>query len=214
MNLPNGITVARLVAAPVVFFLILGGGFGQLLFAFIFFVVAAVSDVWDGYLARRRGQITDFGKLVDPIADKLLVIVTFIPFYIVSHRPDLSPVLPVVPWWQTLPLWVLLVVLGRELTITVFRGFAKRRGVVIAAGREGKYKALVQNVFIGAEILWLALRDRALERSWDSAFWSFWTDFHGAFVGITLAVAVLLTAYSLFVYLWRYRALVSRLGPL
>ncbi len=213
MNLPNGITVARFVAAPVIFVLILGGGFGQLLFAFVFFVVAAVSDVWDGYLARRRGQITDFGKLADPIADKLLVLVTFIPFYVVSHRPGLDSVLPVVPWWQTLPLWVLLVVLGRELTITVFRGFAKRRGVVIAAGREGKYKALVQNVFIGAEILWLALRDRALERSWDSAFWGFWTHFHGAFVGITLAVAVLLTAYSLFVYLWRYRALVGRLGP-
>ncbi len=86
MNLPNGITVARTLAAPVIFALILSGGFGRLLLAFILFLAAAISDIWDGYLARRRGQITDFGKLADPIADKLLVVSTFVPFYIVSLR--------------------------------------------------------------------------------------------------------------------------------
>ncbi|UCC73061.1 MAG: CDP-diacylglycerol--glycerol-3-phosphate 3-phosphatidyltransferase [Gemmatimonadota bacterium] len=211
MNLPNGITVARILAAPVIFVLILSGGFGSLLAAFVLFVTAAVSDIWDGYLARRRGQITDFGKLADPIADKLLVVSTFVPFYIVSLRAVESEV-PVVWGWGVLPLWVLLVVLGRELLITVFRGFAKRKGVVIAAGKEGKYKALFQDLFIGGEILWLALRSRALERGWDSAFWSFWKVFHGSYVTITLAIAVLLTAYSLGVYLWRYRALVTRPG--
>ncbi|MGD2155164.1 MAG: CDP-alcohol phosphatidyltransferase family protein [Gemmatimonadales bacterium] len=210
MNLPNGITVARTMAAPVIFTLILSGGFGLLLVAFVLFVTAAVSDIWDGYLARRRGQITDFGKLADPIADKLLVVVTFVPFYILSLRAPPSDV-PVVYGWDVLPLWVLIVVLGRELLITVFRGFAKRKGVVIAAGKAGKYKAVFQNMFIGGEILWLALRSRALERAWDSPFWSFWKVFHGSYVTITLAVAVLLTAYSLVVYLWRYRALVARL---
>ncbi len=209
MNLPNAITVARIFAAPVIFFLILGGGFGQLLFAFILFVAAGLSDLWDGYLARRRGQITDFGKLADPIADKLLVVSTFVPFYVVSLREGASTELAVVPWWGTLPLWVLVVVLGREFLITVFRGFAKQKGVVIPAGREGKYKALIQNLFIGGEILWLALRSRAIERAWDSPFWSFWKVFpHGAFVAITLAVAVLLTLYSLLVYFWQYRSLV------
>ncbi len=208
MNLPNGITVARIVAAPVVFALILSGGFGQLLLAFILFVIAALSDLWDGYLARRRGQITDFGKLADPIADKLLVVSTFVPFYIVSVREAMTT-LSVVPYWAVLPLWVLLVVLGREFLITVFRWFAKGRGVVIAAGKEGKYKATFQNMFMGGEILWLAVRSRALERGWDSPFWSFWKVFHGSFVAITLAIAVLLTAYSLLVYLWRYRSVVG-----
>ncbi len=209
MNLPNAITVARIFAAPVIFFLILGGGFGQLLLAFVLFVTAAVSDLWDGYLARRRGQITDFGKLADPIADKLLVVSTFVPFYVVSLREGAATDLAVVPWWGTLPLWVLLVVLGREFLITVFRGFAKQKGVVIPAGREGKYKALIQNLFIGGEILWLALRTRAIERAWDSAFWSFWKVFpHGFFVAVTLAAAVLLTLYSLLVYFWQYRSLV------
>ena len=211
MNLPNGITVARIVAAPVIFALILGGGFGRLLVAFILFVTAAVSDIWDGYLARRRGQITDFGKLADPIADKLLVVSTFVPFYIVSLRAPASDV-PVVFGWDVLPLWVLIVVLGRELLITVFRGLAKRKGVVIPAGKEGKFKATFQNMFIGGEILWLALRSRALERAWDSPFWSFWKVFHGSYVAITLTIAVVLTAYSLLVYFWRYRALAARLA--
>ncbi|MGD8867795.1 MAG: CDP-diacylglycerol--glycerol-3-phosphate 3-phosphatidyltransferase [Gemmatimonadales bacterium] len=208
MNLPNGITVARIVATPVILLMILGGGFGQLIFAFVLFVTAAVSDIWDGYLARRRGQITTFGKLLDPIADKLLVVATFIPFYVLSLSEGLSTTVSVVPFWGILPLWVLLVVLGRELLITLFRGFAKQRGIVIPAGKAGKYKALFQNLFIGSEILWLALRSRALERDWDSAFWSFWEIFHGSFVAVTLGIAVVLTAYSLAVYLWQYRSLV------
>ena len=211
MNLPNGITVARVLAAPVVFFLILHGGLTQLVVAFILFLAAAISDIWDGYLARRRGQITDFGKLADPIADKLLVVSTFVPFYIVSIS-ELGLDVPVVPYWGVLPLWVLIVVLGRELAITMFRWFAKRRGVVIAAGVEGKYKAVFQNMFMGGEIVWLAVRGQALERGWDTPFWSFWQVFHGLYVAITLTIAVLLTAYSLAVYLWRYRALVRSIG--
>lgn len=211
MNLPNVITVARFVAAPVIFALILSGGFAELILAFVIFVSAGVSDLWDGYLARRRGQITDFGKLADPLADKLLVLATFIPFYAVSLRVGFGD-LPVVPYWRILPLWVLIVVLGRELLVTLFRGFAKRKGVVIPAGRAGKYKALFQNLFIGGEVLWLALRARALERDWSSPFWSFWQVLHGSYVAITLTVAVLLTAYSLIAYVWKYRALVARMG--
>ncbi len=210
MNLPNGITVARILATPVIFALILGGGFIELVLAFALFVTAGVSDLWDGYLARRRDQITDFGKLADPIADKLLVLATFVPFYLVSHAPRGAAGPDAVPYWGTLPLWVLVVVLGREVLITLFRTFAKRKGVVIAAGRAGKGKALFQNLFIGGEILWLALRVRAIDRGWAGGFWSFWQVFHGAFVAATLTIAVALTAYSLAVYLWQNRALVAR----
>ncbi|MEE8521221.1 MAG: CDP-alcohol phosphatidyltransferase family protein [Gemmatimonadota bacterium] len=212
MNLPNGITIARILATPIVFALILSDRFGYQVLAFVIFIIAAVSDLWDGYIARSRGLITDFGKLADPIADKLLTFATFIPFYILSHRPGSQEGLAVVPWWGTLPLWVLIVVLGRELLITAFRAFAKRRGVVIPAGKEGKYKMVFQNIYIGSQILWIALRDRALEQGWDSPFWSFWQVFHGSVVAISLAAAVILTAYSLIVYLWRYRALVIELG--
>ena len=210
MNLPNIITVARVVAAPVVLALILGGSFSQLVFAFVLFVTAALSDLWDGYLARRRGQITDFGKLADPIADKLLILCTIVPFHVVTLRDGGATGLDVVPYWGGMHLWLVIVILGRELVITGFRWFATRKGVVIAAGKAGKYKALFQNLFVGGEILWLALRSQALERGWDTPFWSFWKVFHGSFVAITLAIALALTVYSLGVYFWRYRALVSR----
>lgn len=210
MNLPNGITVARIGAAPVLFALILSGGFELHLLAFVIFIAAGLSDLWDGYIARRRGEITEFGKLADPIADKLLVFATFIPFYIVSHRTDLPAELTAVPWWGPLPLWVLIVILGRELLITAFRAVARRQGVVIAAGTAGKYKTLSQNFFIGSLILWYVLQHRVLERGWSGGFWTFWQDFHGAFVGGILGVAVFLTAYSLIVYFWRYRTVMSR----
>src|SRR5690606_13000503 len=139
LNLPNLITVARIILAVVVVPLLFADSFGARLLAFVIFLVAAISDLWDGYLARSRGLVTNLGKLLDPIADKLLLFATFIPFYLLSHPPD--PEIPF-PWFGgVLPLWIVLVIFGRELFITLFRSYAARRGVVIAAGKAGKYKA-------------------------------------------------------------------------
>ena len=203
MNLPNLITIARIVLAVVVVPLLFVDRFDARLAAFIIFLVAAFSDLWDGHLARSRGLITDLGKLLDPIADKLLLAATFIPFYALSHpgRPD-QPF----PWFDgRFPLWIMLVIFGRELFITLFRGYAARRGVVIAAGKAGKYKAVTQNVFIGAGILWFALHSLAGARGWDGPVWEGWKSFHFAFAVFFLCIAVVLTVYSMIVYLWGYR---------
>src|SRR5690606_7186639 len=85
-TLPNALTVLRVLLAPAIFFLVFLPGFGARALAFVLFLIAAFSDVWDGHLARKHGWITDFGKLVDPLADKLLLVATFIPFYILSRR--------------------------------------------------------------------------------------------------------------------------------
>lgn len=210
MNLPNALTVARIAVAPLLFVLIFVEMFSARLAGFMVFILAAASDVWDGYLARSRGQITDFGKLADPIADKLLLVVTFVPFYLLPRLGD--PVGAVPSWgplqWGPLPLWVLLLVLGREVVITAFRGFAARRGLVIPAGKAGKYKATFQNLFIGGLILWYALQTQARRAQWTGELWEFWQDFHSAFVAVTLAGAVALTVASLVVYLWQYRRVV------
>ncbi|MBI4546311.1 MAG: CDP-diacylglycerol--glycerol-3-phosphate 3-phosphatidyltransferase [Gemmatimonadetes bacterium] len=201
-TLPNAITVARILMAPAIFFLVFVPGFTARLIAFFLFVVAAVSDLWDGYLARKYGWITDFGKLVDPIADKLLLAATFVPFYMLSHRA--TPVGPL-PHWGELPLWVLLVVFGRELLITAIRAVAAGRGVVIPAGKAGKYKAVTQNIFVGSVLLWYALQTLARSEAWAGQLWHLWQEFHGAVLALALALAVLLTVYSMAVYLWNWR---------
>ncbi|MBI4409473.1 MAG: CDP-alcohol phosphatidyltransferase family protein [Gemmatimonadetes bacterium] len=205
--LPNVITVGRILLAPAIFFLIFTPGFGARLLAFILFVTAGVSDLWDGYLARKYGWITDFGKLVDPIADKLLLAATFVPFYILSHGEGPVGSLPI---WGTLPLWVLLVIFGREALITVVRALAARRGIVIPAGKAGKQKMIFQSIFIGSVIFWYALQSAALENGWTSPFWEIWQAFHATVLALTLALALFLTVYSMGAYLWSWRALMRR----
>lgn len=207
MNLPNLITIARIVLAVVVVPLLFQDQFGPRLAAFIIFLIAALSDLWDGHLARSRGLITNLGKLLDPLADKLLLAATLVPFYILSHRPGPDARFP---WFGgVFPLWIVLVIFGRELFITLFRGYAARRGVVIAAGQSGKYKALAQNIFAGAAIFWYALQSAARARGWDGEFWRGWELFHFSFAVFMLSIAVVLTVYSMVVYLWSYRSLVG-----
>ncbi len=203
-TLPNAITVGRILMAPAVFFLLFEPEFTPRLVAWLLFLVAAFSDLWDGYLARKHGWISNFGKLVDPIADKLLLVATFLPFYLLSHRPAAVPL----PLWHTLPLWVVIVVFGREVLITAIRAWAARRGTVIPAGKAGKQKALTQNIFIGTTILWYALQSAARENGWRGRLWEGWQLFHGTVLAVTLALAVALTLYSLGVYLRAWRSVV------
>lgn len=209
VTLPNVITVARIAACPVIFFLAVAPGVSARFWAFALFVVAGLSDIWDGYLARRYGLITDMGKLLDPFADKLLLVATFVPFFIISHRGTETGL---IPWWGAMPVWVMVVIFGREIFITLFRGYAARRGVVIPAGKSGKRKALFQALFAGGLLLWYPIRQLAEVRAWSGSFWSFWAWLHGAWIGITLAVAIVLTVYSMLDYLWSYRSVVGIRG--
>src|SRR5690606_35246478 len=171
--LPNIITVARIVLAPVVFALLFVPTFTARFIAWLLFLVAAFSDLWDGYLARKHGWISDFGKLVDPIADKLLLIVTFVPFYLLSHGPSEHGRFVAIP---ELPLWIVIVIFGREFLITFIRSYAARRGIIIPAGKSGKLKAVFQNIFIGTAIAWLAANSLAINRGWlGMANWRYWT---------------------------------------
>jgi CDP-diacylglycerol--glycerol-3-phosphate 3-phosphatidyltransferase len=210
-TIPNIITVGRVLLAPLVFFLILIPGFWPRLLGFVLFLVAAFSDLWDGHLARKHGWISDFGQLMDPLADKLLLVATFIPFYIVSHRPGPAGDLP---FWGELPLWIVVVIFGRELLVTFVRQLEARRGRVIPAGKEGKYKAVFQNIFSGAAIFWYALQTAAAERGWTGTAWELWQGLvHGPIVAMSLLIALLLTVYSMLVYFRKWRALPPRIRP-
>ncbi len=210
LNLPNVISAARIAACPAIFLLTLMPAVEPRAWAFAIFVVASLSDLWDGHLARKHDWITDTGKLLDPLADKLLLVSTFAPFYIISHRPGVAGA---IPWWDTMPVWVLVVVFGRELAVTLFRSYAARRGMVIPAGRSGKWKAFTQNLFSGSLLLWYPLRGAAEGAAWsDAALWTGWSAFHRAFVGLSLAVAVYLTVHSMLDYVWGYLARIRSPG--
>lgn len=206
LTLPNLITFGRILVCPVIFFLALASGLGARFAAFFLFVVAGLSDVWDGHLARKYGWVTDMGKLLDPLADKLLLAATWIPFYLISNRGTEEGLIPL---WGPMPLWVVVVIFGREILITGFRSYAARKGVVIAAGGSGKQKALFQSLFSGGLLLWYPLMLVASERGWIHPLWRGWSLFHGTFVAVTLAVALVLTVYSMLDYLWRYRSLLG-----
>ncbi len=136
-NLPNTITVLRAAVVPVLLILPLASGrTGSQVLAWIF-IVAAVSDLVDGWLARRGQQVTSIGKLLDPLADKLLVTTALVVLVSVGR----------IPAWAT---WMVVVIIGRELAVTGLRGIASAGGRVMAASSLGKAKTLTQNVAIGA----------------------------------------------------------------
>src|SRR5919106_5101101 len=207
-TIPNMITLARICLTPVIALLPFIEGYWPKVIAFGIFLVAAFSDTLDGWLARRYHQVSELGQLLDPIADKLLLFATLVPIYWMTRHPTILSDYRI-PWWGSLPMWVAIILVGREVLITVFRFFAKRRGVVIPAAGPGKLKATVQSVFIGATIAWFAWKDLVAQLRWVGWFRDVWDQFHGAVVAVTLAGALVLTVYSLAVYLYRYRALFS-----
>lgn len=215
-TLPNILTVARILLAPVIALLPFINGSTPKIIAFIVFLLAAFSDVFDGWYARRYQVITDLGKLLDPLADKLLLLATLVPIFWMTRHPTLLTNEAIdyrIPWWGSLPVWVAILLLGRELLMTLFRAQAKKRGVVIAANQYGKLKTIFQNCFIGGTIAWFAWKDLLVEMRWTGRYRDIWNEFHGTFIAVTLGIAVVLTAWSLAVYLYQYRSLLGTSSP-
>ena len=137
-NLPNTVTMMRIGAVPVLFFIPWASSeTGCTVLAWCF-IVAASSDLLDGYLARRGGEVTRIGKLLDPLADKLLVSTALVMLLAAGRLEGI---------WAGL---MVVVILGRELAVTGLRGIASMQGQVMAAGWQGKLKAVSQNVAVGA----------------------------------------------------------------
>jgi CDP-diacylglycerol---glycerol-3-phosphate 3-phosphatidyltransferase len=144
VNLPNSITLTRIFSIPLLIWILSTsrfdspGGEKELL-ASALFIAASITDGIDGYLARRRGQITTMGMLLDPLADKLLIAAAFIT--LVQFNPALVPA------------WMAVVIVGREFLVSGLRGIAATEGFTIEASELGKFKMLVQIVSVVAVIL-------------------------------------------------------------
>jgi CDP-diacylglycerol--glycerol-3-phosphate 3-phosphatidyltransferase len=164
-NLPNAITIVRILFAPAFFWMLLAddGHDGALRWwAAILFIVGIATDGIDGHIARSRGLVTELGKLLDPIADKILTGAALVGLSILGEL-----------WW-----WVTIVILVREIGITVYR-FAVIRGGVIPASRGGKLKTVAQAIAISLALvpLWVPLGG-----------WVHWVDW--VFMGIALVLTV------------------------
>jgi CDP-diacylglycerol---glycerol-3-phosphate 3-phosphatidyltransferase len=144
VNLPNSITLTRILSIPLLIWILSSShfqsGYGEKeLLASGLFIAASITDGIDGYLARKRGQITTMGILLDPLADKLLIAAAFIA--LVQFNPRLVPA------------WIAVVIIGREFLVSGLRSIAASEGFTIEASELGKFKMVVQIVSVVAVIL-------------------------------------------------------------
>lgn len=184
MNLPNWLTLGR-IGISIVFVITMS--FHAFGWSFILFLIASLTDFLDGYLARKSNQVTDFGKLMDPLADKILVSAAMVLLAVGAGLPG-HDTLPVS---APLPAWFVILVLFREFLVTGVRMLALAKQMVIAADFWGKLKTVVQIVLVCLILLPAGLS----ECGWhDVATWPLWLWARHLAFGLTL-VATLLSGF-------------------
>jgi CDP-diacylglycerol---glycerol-3-phosphate 3-phosphatidyltransferase len=191
MNLPNKLTVSRFVLTGLFLWALFSPLALNDTLALIFFCVASFTDYLDGSISRRRGLVTNFGILMDPLADKVLVCSAFIAFVESTH---LNPGAPV-----KVAAWMVIIIVARELTITGMRLLAASKKIVLAADNFGKLKTVSQI----ATIIALLITDAAPE--WNPRLQIFFQPWVAGFAQVALWLTVALTAISGLIYLWRNR---------
>ncbi len=189
MNLPNSITLSRIAAVPAFLWLLSSHspiktpGHQELAAAAVF-IMAAITDGLDGYLARRRGQITTMGILLDPLADKLFVTAAYI--VLVAYNP------------RIVPPWIAVLIVGREFLVSGLRSIAAAEGFTIAASDIGKLKTVIQIVSVVAAIL--------------AHRWDYW-NFFGFIVSVRLiaytsiywmTIVSIISAWDYFAGFWKH----------
>ena len=130
LNLPNHLTILRIAAVPVIVIFLFFPGKLAAFFASLLFSMAAITDLLDGYIARRHNAVTILGKALDPLADKLLITAALIMLIPLGR----------------VPAWVAVVIISREIAITSLRGMTAREGSIISASNLGKYKTIFQDI--------------------------------------------------------------------
>ncbi len=217
MNLPNAITAGRIATAPFIGVLPFIPSSTVRFSAFALYVLAAVTDYVDGYLARSRNSVTNTGRLLDPLADKLLLFATLVPMSILmAGRANwMAPLLDrsgeasrfafITPIGSVpLPWWVVLIIVSREVFMMLFRQAAARKGHVISAIGPAKWKTGIQSLWVGSAFFWFGARTLATERGWYDSSWRAFELFNGTVGALAMVSAVVLTLYSLWLYVRTY----------
>lgn len=189
MNLPNSITMSRIFCVPLLIWMLspvfpFRGAHGQQeIAASLVFILASITDGVDGYLARKRGQITTMGMLLDPLADKLMITTAFI--CLVQFNPHIMKA------------WIAVLVIGREFLVSGLRSIASSEGFTIEASNLGKLKTIIQIVSVVAVIL----AHRWFE--WHFGWFILPVEWTGISAVYFMALVSIISAVDYFVAFWR-----------
>jgi len=192
MNIANRLTVLRIILTFVFMFFLFCHGLWAKALALAIFIFAAVSDFFDGRIAHQKNIVTDFGKLMDPIADKILVLAAFTAFV----------------QMQLIDAWMFVIIVSREILITSLRLFALNKGKILSASRVGKHKTVSQMAVIFIILGFIVSKEIMLTfYTWNPA----WEKFFRRGIYILMLLTVTLTLYSGLSYLWENRKIITKL---
>jgi len=192
MNIANRITMLRIALTFVFMFFLFCNGLWAKVASLVIFILAALSDFLDGFIAHRRNMITDFGRLMDPIADKILVLAAFAAFV----------------QMQLIDAWMFLIIVSREILITSLRLFALNKGKVLSAAKAGKHKTVSQMGLIFLILGFIVFKEVMLTYfTWNPA----WEKMFRQGIYLLMLVTVALTLYSGLSYLWDNRKIIAKL---
>jgi CDP-diacylglycerol---glycerol-3-phosphate 3-phosphatidyltransferase len=192
MNLANRLTILRIILTFVFMVLLSVSGLWWRVASLLVFSIAALTDLFDGRIAHKYNMVTDFGKLMDPIADKILVLSAFAAFVQMQLVRD----------------WMFMIIISREIIITYFRLFALNKGKVMSAGKMGKGKTVSQMVIIFVILGFIVFKEVMLAFfTWNPAWEAMFHQGIDAFMWVILA----LTIYSGCSYLWQNRKFITNI---
>lgn len=192
MNIANRLTMLRIILTFVFMFFLFCHGLWAKVASLAIFIFAALSDFFDGRIAQKNNMVTDFGKLMDPIADKILVLAAFTAFV----------------QMQLIDAWMFVIIVSREILITSLRLFALNKGKVLQAARAGKHKTVSQMAAIFYILGFIVLKEvRLTFFTWNPD----WERFFRSSTYILMLLTVGFTLYSGLYYLWENRKIITRL---
>jgi len=194
MSLPNILTVLRIVLTFIFIALLLQVGLWPKIMAAVIFLIASFTDYFDGYYAKKHALTSDFGKIMDPIADKFLMLSAF---FIFSKM-------------QIIPLWMVILIAAREILITALRLSALKKGTVLSAEMGGKCKTVSQIAAVAMMLIFVILKEAHIPSIYSNVILSKGRD--GIYIFMLIAVG--LTMYSGFSYLWNNRNLLLPVGKI
>jgi CDP-diacylglycerol---glycerol-3-phosphate 3-phosphatidyltransferase len=177
MNLPNKITLSRIVLTFVFMIFLFSGGFTAKVMALVIFIIAAISDYLDGLIAKKFNITSDFGKIMDPVADKILILAAFMAFVEM----------------KLIPAWMVVIIILRELTITSIRLRALANGNVLYAGRGGKQKTFSQMFSIFVILIFIVIKEAGVGsfHFWNDSFEHLYRQLILVLMTITVALTII-----------------------